>query len=201
MSYGSDFEVKYATWLCLSGFSIPNSYPICNSLFTNVLQSVIIWKQNVLIIILAYLLKAYYLNGTWNIIELWTQKVNVRVKVNWESQQDINTYINCSDWVTLAKESELCNRVSWNNLLRRPAEIVCTVELQEDTMKPKLFQSDILIVMPCFRLEAYLQKNISNDKKIGGSGYASCHLEFEHFSLQWISSTPFGIPFRLPVQF
>ena len=200
MSYGSDFEVKYATWLCLSGFSIPNSYPICNSLFTNVLQSVNIWKQNVLIIILACLLKAYYLNGTWNIIELWTQKVNVRVKVNWESQQDINTYINCTDWVTLAKESELCNRVSWNNLLRRPAEIVCTVELQEDTMEPKLFQSDILIVMPCFRLEAY-HKNISNDKKIGGSDYASCHLEFEHFSQQWISSTPFGIPFRLPVQF
>ena len=200
MSYGSDFEVKYATWLCLSGFSIPNSYPICNSLFTNVLQSVNIWKQNVLIIILAYLLKAYYLNGTWNIIELWTQKVNVRVKVNWESQQDINTYINCSDWVTLAKESELCNRVSWNNLLRRPAEIVCTVELQEDTMEPKLFQSDILIVMPCFRLEAYIW-NISNDKKIGGSGYARCHLEFEHFSVWWISSTPFGIPFRLTVEF
>ena len=200
MSYGSDFEVKYATWLCLSGFSIPNSYPICNSLFTNVLQSVNIWKQNVLLIILAYLLKAYYLNGTWNIIELWTQKVNVRVKVNWESQQDINTYINCSDWVTLAKESELCNRVSWNNLLRRPAEIVCTVELQEDTMEPKLFQSDILIVMPCFRLEAYIW-NISNDKKIGGSGYARCHLEFEHFSVWWISSTPFGIPFRLTVEF
>ena len=200
MSYGSDFEVKYATWLCLSGFSIPNSYPICNSLFTNVLQSVNIWKQNVVMIILAYLLKAYYLNGTWNIIELWTQKVNVRVKVNWESQQDINTYINCSDWVTLAKESELCNRVSWNNLLRRPAEIVCTVELQEDTMEPKLFQSDILIVMPCFRLEAYIW-NISNDKKIGGSGYARCHLEFEHFSVWWISSTPFGIPFRLTVEF
>ena len=200
MSYGSDFEVKYATWLCLSGFSIPNSYPICNSLFTNVLQSVNIWKQNVVMIILAYLLKAYYLDGTWNIIELWTQKVNVRVKVNWESQQDINTYINCSDWVTLAKESELCNRVSWNNLLRRPAEIVCTVELQEDTMEPKLFQSDILIVMPCFRLEAYIW-NISNDKKIGGSGYARCHLEFEHFSVWWISSTPFGVPFRLTVKF
>ena len=140
----------------------------------------------------------------WNLKHNWamnTKGQHVRVKVNWESQQDINTYINCSDWVTLAKESELCNRVSWNNLLRRPAEIVCTVELQEDTMEPKLFQSDILIVMPCFRLEAYLQKNISNDKKISGSGYASCHLEFEHFSLQWISSTPFGIPFRLPVQF
>ena len=126
------------------------------------------------------MLKAYYLNGTWNIIELWTQKVNVRVKVNWESQQDINTYINCSDWVTLAKESELCNRVSWNNLLRRPAEIVCTVELQEDTMEPKLFQSDILIVMPCFRLEAYIW-NISNDKKIGGSDYASTILNLSIF--------------------
>ena len=173
MSYGSDFEVKYATWLCLSGFSIPNSYPICNSLFTNVLQSVNIWKQNVLLIILAYLLKTYYLNGTWNIIELWTQKVNVRVKVNWESQQDINTYINCSDWVTLAKESELCNRVSWNNLLRRPAEIVCTVELQEDTMEPKLFQSDILIVMPCFRLGAYIKTYQMTKRLVGVSMLAT----------------------------